>query len=64
MKIAKTLLGILIWVVLGFLVYCTVMGIIFMAGMILTHLTWLQILIGTTGGCLVVYGVLLNKLGD
>lgn len=64
MKIAKGLLGIAIWIVLGFLVYCTVMGVLFMAGMILTHLAWWQILIGTTGGCLVVYGVLLDKLGD
>ena len=64
MKIAKTLLGIVIWIFLGFLVYCLGMAIVLMAGMILAHLSWLEILVGTAGGCLVVYGVLLNKLGD
>lgn len=64
MKTAKGLLGIVIWIVMGFFLYCVVLGMTFIAFVTLKYLAWWQLLIGTLGGCLVVYGILIDKIKD
>lgn len=55
MKIAKVLLGIAIWIVLGFFVYCLCAGIGMIAYFILSQLPWYHAVLGSMAGCVIVY---------
>lgn len=55
MKIGKTLLGIAIWIVLGFLLYCLCAGMGIVAFFIFHYIPWYHIVLGTLAGCVVVF---------
>lgn len=55
MKIAKTLLGLAIWIVLGFLLNCLCVGIGISMYFLLNYMPWYTIVLGTLGGCLAIY---------
>lgn len=55
MKIAKGLLGIVIWIVLGFFVYAFCAGMGAVVYFIFHYMPWYHIVFGTLAGCVIVY---------
>lgn len=55
MKIAKGLLDIAIWIVLGFLLYCLCAGLGAVAFFIFHYMPWYHIFLGTLAGCVAVF---------
>lgn len=55
MKIAKILLGVVIWIVLGFFVYCLCAGLGALAYFIFHYIPWYHIVLGNVAGCIAVF---------
>lgn len=51
MSKTKRLLHLVAFIVCGFFVYCTALTVACMAVLVLTHLAWYHIVLGTLCGC-------------
>lgn len=63
-KAAKGLLGIVIWIVLGFLVYSFFAGMGAVVYFIFHYMPWYHIVFGTLAGCIIVFFYYIADIGD
>lgn len=63
-KTAKGLLGIVIWIILGFMIYVACAGLGIVAYFIWNYIPWYHVILGSLAGCIVVFFMLLERVND